>query len=348
MTDSNLIMGKIREELQKGLPSKRKILLHLVDLLNKKKYPSLADSEFYDIVGNTYQLNLDYKLNLKMLFYPIYKDLIKKINKLYSDEKRLEMAQYLIKNFGLFSTEQILNQIKEEFKQTPSKDLNLREFLSSKISIIFSDLLTKEEYQHLSGSDFNFIVGETFKLNPEFFMDSLYWDLRLRMEKKNRLIMDKYIIEKYSLIDEEHIIFECNGDIKLVDSQKGSLSVTSGSIFLTNYRLIAQGILDAKGPLTLLEIAKHILDIYAIVGGDISRRREATELLLESSLTFGYQFPSRNHINLKRKRNGVSYSCIQNNQFRTIQIKLPLETSNVKREEQVNNIFKILSKFTSS
>lgn len=289
-----MIMDKIREEHKKGLPSKRKILSNLLDLLNKDKHPSLSDHEFYNIVGETYKLNLNYKLNLKMLFYPIYNALNKRIKKLYGDEKRLEIEQYLIKNFGLFGTEHILNKIKEEFEKTPSEDLI-----------------------------------------------SLYWDLRQRMGINNRLILDKYVIEKYNLIGEEHIIYACNGNIKLVDSKKGSLSLTSGSIFLTNYRIIAQGIHDAKGPLTPGVIAKHIL---SVAGRGLYRRPEATELLLESSLTFGYQFPSRDNINLKKRRDGVSYSCIQNNQFRTIQIKLPLKTSQAKREEQIDIIFKILGK----
>ena len=50
MSDANLIVDKIREEHEKGLPSKRKILSYLLDLLNKDKYPSLSDIEFYDIV----------------------------------------------------------------------------------------------------------------------------------------------------------------------------------------------------------------------------------------------------------------------------------------------------------
>jgi len=345
MSDVNLKVDKIREEHEKGLPSKKKILSYLLDLLSKDKYPSLSDIEFYDIVGETYKLNLDYKLNLKMLFYPIYDALKNKIRKLYGDEKRLEMEQYLIKNFGLFGTEHILNKIKEEFEQAPSNDLNV------KILTIFSDLLSKEEYQHLSDSDFNFIVRETFKLNPKFFIDSLYWDLRKRMEKENRLIMDKYIIEKYSLIDEENIIYECNGNIESVVSQKvkpsgglkspnlpESLSVTFSSIFLTNYRLIAQGILDTKAERKLYgAIAEAALTGW-------SYRRQSKEFLLKSSLTFGYQFPSRNHINFKKSRYGVSYMCIQDNQFKKIEINLPIEASQARREEKINTLFKILSK----
>jgi len=105
MSDVNLIKDKIREELEKGLPSKRKILSYLLDLLKKNKYPSLSDFDFYDIVGYTYKLNLNYKLNLEIFFYPIYNELKKKIKKLYGKEKRLEMEQYLMEKFGLNSPE---------------------------------------------------------------------------------------------------------------------------------------------------------------------------------------------------------------------------------------------------
>ena len=67
-------------------------------------------------------------------------------------------------------------------------------------------------------------MGETFNLDPEFFMDSLNNDLRKRMERENRFELDKYIIEKYVLIDEEHIIYECYGNIVFVDLQMVSRS----------------------------------------------------------------------------------------------------------------------------
>lgn len=355
MSDPNLVMDKIRHELNRGLPSKRKILSYLVDFLNKNKYPSLSNTEFYDMVGETYKLNLEYKLNLKMLFDPIYDALKKKIKKLYDKEKMVEMEQYLIENFGLFGTEDILNKIKEEFEKASSEDLISGERLTQKLLTTFSDLLYKEEYQYLSDSNLNFIVGETFNLDPEYFMGSLYWYLRQRMEKKNRLLMDKYIIEKHSLIDEEHIIYECNGNIKLTvkltvkpsgnlksgGSLPESITITLGSIFLTNYRVIAQGILDTKSKRNFSWLIA--VDILSFPYGGVGRYG-SKELLSESSLTFGYQFPSRIHIKLKKKRSGVSYMCIQDNQFKLIQIKLPMETSQAKREEQVNIIFKILSK----
>ena len=60
MTDANLAVGKIRNELKKGLPSKKKIFSYLLDLLKRQKYPSLSDS------------------------------VKKRIKKLYSDERILE------------------------------------------------------------------------------------------------------------------------------------------------------------------------------------------------------------------------------------------------------------------
>jgi len=395
MSDVNLIKDKIREELEKGLPSKRKILSYLLDLLKKNKYPSLSDFDFYDIVGYTYKLNLNYKLNLEIFFYPIYNELKKKIKKLYGKEKRLEMEQYLIKNYDLFNAEhifnRILNKIKKEYEQAPSKDLSRMLDLKLKILDIYSDLLSKEEYQHLSDSDFNFIVretfklnpdffmdslygvlrqrmekknidfnffvGETFKLNPEFFMDSLYGVLRQRMEKKNRLEMDKYVIENYSLIEGEHIIYECNGNIKFVDSQNvkpsggikfgggppALVKVTSGTIFLTNYRLIAQGMLAAKGWRHKSLVIDGIIGLVLLPSGG-SQSSKALKTILESSPTYGFQFPIRNHMYLKKKWNGVSYKCIQDNQLKILHIKLTSKTSQAKREEQINAIFKILSK----
>ncbi|MFX1388099.1 MAG: hypothetical protein ACFE9M_12855 [Promethearchaeota archaeon] len=99
------VMNRIKEELKKGLPSKRKILSYLLDLLNKGNYPSLSDFEFYDIVGETYNLILDYNLNLQMLFTPIYKALKKRIRKLYGKEKWLEMEQYLQEKYRIYHPE---------------------------------------------------------------------------------------------------------------------------------------------------------------------------------------------------------------------------------------------------
>lgn len=253
--------------------------------------------------------------------------------------------QYLLKNFGLFSKEHILNRIIEEYERPRPKESMWR--LEGIISPIFSDLISKEEYQHLSDSDFNFIVGETYKLNPKFFMNELYKDLRQILQNRNSLTMDKYIIENYCLLDGERIIFECNGNLSFTDShaikESGGIGgnppavveITTGTIFLTNYRLIAQGLLNSKGGRNRF----RGFAVWALSGG--SQRKEAIRTVFESSLGYGYQFPSRNSLELHKKGNGVRYTFIQDNQFKVITIKL---TSKEKREEQVNTLYQILSK----
>ena len=365
MGDANLIKDKIRGELEKGLPSKRKILSYLLELLKKDKYPSLSDFDFYDIVGYTYELNLNYKLNLELLFYPIYDALEKKFKKLYGKEKRLEMEQYLIKNFGLFS-----DLIKEEFEQVDPL----------KISAFLSDLLSKKEYQLLSESEFIDIVGEAFKSNPEVYMENLYEEVRKRVKKlygdEKLKEMEKNLLEKFTLYDGEQILFELEGSIKQIegvevtssgqvsakeylgyvvpifgDNNPVKVSISSGSIVVTNYRLIAQGKLKVSGG-----GYQGISVLSAISGTKASLRDESRKFKIASSIQqelpcYGYQFSIQNHHNLKKMysavnvANGISYALLLNHPFGdVIKINLPSGTSQAKVEEQVNTLFKILCK----
>ena len=367
MSDANLIKDKIREELEKGMPSKRKILSYLLDLLKKDKYPSLSDTEFYDIVGYTYELNLKYKFNFEMLFLPIYNELKKKIKKLYNREKRLEMEQYLIKNYGLFGQEQTFNNIKEEFEQVDQ----------SKISAFLSDLLSKKDYQLLSESEFIDIVEETFKSNPEVYMEKLYEEVRKRVkslygdEKLKKI--EKKFVEKFSLYDGEQILFEFEGSITQIEgvevtssgkvSPKEYLLVdtapvrvkVSGSIMVTKYRIIAQGELKVKGGgyghLSLFS-SLGLSVLSGISGVKTSLRDESRKYKIESSIQqelpcYGFQFSIQNHHNLQKSISSISYELPLNHPFaNVIVIKIipPRGTSQVKVEEQVNTLFKILSK----
>jgi len=265
MSDANLIKDKIREEFEKviiGLvKSHKKVLSYLLDLLDKDKYPSLSDLEFYDIVGFTYKLNLTkassilsekfgsegvlknaYRLNLSISFYPLYKDLKKKIKKLYGDEKWLEMEQYLIKNYGLFQEGfELLN---------PEIDQNWKLYCDLKISATLSELFPKEEHQHLSGSEFFDIVGEAFKSDPEFYKVNIEGEVRKRVKKlygdEKIKEMEKYIINKFCLLEDERILFETEGRINIY-LPPVKISIKSGKILVTNYRLIAQGKLIIEG-----------------------------------------------------------------------------------------------------
>lgn len=125
MSYKNEVMNHIQEELERGFPSKKKIYSYLLDLLDKGKYPSLSDFEFYDIVGETYKLILDYKLNLQILFTPVYKALKKRIRKLYGKEKWLEMDQYLQEKYRIYHPERygIIRQVREPPRSLSTKAL---------------------------------------------------------------------------------------------------------------------------------------------------------------------------------------------------------------------------------
>jgi len=64
---------------------------------------------------------------------------------------------------------QVLNIIKEYLE----KDI-LPKRKRAELLLIFRHLRTKEEYQDISDSEYLDIVRETYRLNPQFFMDLLY------------------------------------------------------------------------------------------------------------------------------------------------------------------------------
>ena len=431
MSDANLIKDKIREEFEKGFPSIRKILSFLLDLLNKDRYPSLSDDDFYDIVGYTYKLNLDYKLNLKISFYPLYKDLKKKFRKLFGDEKWLEMEQHLIKNYGLFkegfepvdpstnrnwklyrdlkisaflselsskeglSYSEFFDIVGEALKSNPEfymenldgevikrvkklygdeKLKEMEKYLEKfRLYDFFSDLFPKEENQHLSDSEFFDIVGEAFKSNPEFYMENLDEEVRKRVKKlygdeKLKEIV-KYIFEKFSLYNGEQILFESEGGIRQLrtakvepsgkiklESAPVSVSIKSGNIVVTNYRLIVQGKLKVSGGRDRNAIMWGGLVGHLVTGGSASRKRDKTkERLIDGSLEqelpcYGYEFSIQNHSGLEKMISslkvayGIRYAVVEDNLVYSTQINLPPGTSQAKVEEQVNSLFKLLCK----
>jgi len=356
--DPDLIMEKIRHELGKGLPSKRKILSYLLDLLNKNKYPSLSDIEFYDIVGETYKINLEYKLNLKMLFDPIYNALKKKIKKLYGKEKKLEMEQYLIEKFGTNEPSFIIKN--ELQKANPFRSIIIDALNELRLYEEGSEYDPKDEWRYLPDTEFFNIVGEAFNIKPEFFMLELYQPFRNRLGKvlgKEKLKeMENYIIEKYCLYDGEQIHFECEGKIhqnKIVNYQATQGFSVNGWILFTTHRIIALG--KAKGD------SLH-MSIFGSIIGDLIQRsirnRKTKKEHLDSSIKqdlpcYGYQFPI-NSFGLQKKTSSVAYTFYIDNDLNFITITLPIWPSTsitgdriageAIREGKLSKIFDILKK----
>ncbi|MFW9968920.1 MAG: hypothetical protein ACFFDF_01885, partial [Candidatus Odinarchaeota archaeon] len=195
----------------------------------------------------------------------------------------------------LINVKDIVNKIRQEITSSaPSSNLVINQLYK------LQDLL----YENLP--HFYDIVAETFMLNPEFFMESIYGNSLFQKGE-----ITKYIVEKYCLYDEEQILLEFHGDIKQVDDIHNNIYVLvkGGTIFVTNYRIIAQGKLKAKG---------HSLNAY-IWGGPIiwslsgsSKRAKSKNGIISSSAgqelpCYGYQFKRQNLMGLNKKTNSVRY-----------------------------------------
>ncbi len=237
---------------------------------------------------------------------------------------------------------QIMNNIKEEITSPEPS--------SNRIITHLSDLRTKEEYQSLSDSEFYDIVGETFKLNPEFFMKNIYGEMLLLQtrgrklyKKVNKKEMEKYIIEKFCLYEGEQILYECNGVIKQW-SGKVKLIVNDGNFFITNYRIIAHGKLSASGGRTDLLSGNLVLDlaISAFSGG--SKRAKSKTGIIDASThqelpCYGYQFPLKDHFKLKKKKDGITYILpiiVMDKVEKIWFTRITLAHPNM---EQINNLF---------
>jgi len=178
---------------------------------------------------------------------------------------------------------------------------------------------TLEMRNSLSDSEFFDILGEVFKSNPEDYMKNLYGEVRKTVkklygdEKLNE--MERYFIEKYCLYDGEQILFVFDGNLIQNAKMLKPFFIDSASFFLTNKRIIAQGKL--KGPF----------------------HRYSSELGI-----YGYVIPIKNIYRLKRDSNSIRYRTILGDRVSGINLKIALGESQAKREEEINTIFKILSK----
>ncbi|MFX1379595.1 MAG: hypothetical protein ACFFA4_10940 [Promethearchaeota archaeon] len=202
----NQVMNHINEELQKGLPSKRKVLSYLLNLLNRDKYPSLSDSESFNIIGETYKLTLNCNLSLELFFEPIYKKLKKLVKKNYGIKIEMEMEQHLSENFGLYGRDHALIRIKKEFDRFDSShEANRNLILKTRLLSFFNTIRPKDKYKlsddyKLSYSDFYFIVGKVYELNRTFFVNYLYHRLRKSIKKAISLEMNKYLLENFGFV----------------------------------------------------------------------------------------------------------------------------------------------------
>ena len=97
----------------------------------------------------------------------------------------------------------VMNNIAEELK-------NVRPTKKKILNYLFNS--------QLSDSELLDIIGETYKLNPLFYMKTLYpkiWEkMGKLLGKEGRIKGGRYIVEKYCLFIGEKILYEFEGSIQ--------------------------------------------------------------------------------------------------------------------------------------
>lgn len=249
----------------------------------------------------------------------------------------------------MVGTNQVLNMIKTEFESPRPNNKRILKYLFD------------FEKNQLSTPEYFEIVGEAFKLNPDFFMKEIYETFMSKLVRmtgvEKRIEMEKYILEKYCLVEGEEILFDCSGNVKqveLIEQQESgkykmdtmplTISVHSGHVFLTNYRLIAQGSLKVKGGERTKGFLFWATDLWVFTGK--SKRTERKNTLIEAVPLFGYQFPIDNHWGLSKSKllHVVAYFVNMGKKKAVISIK---PTNKSKREEEMTRIFNILRRDVS-
>ena len=201
-------------------------------------------------------------------------------------------------------------------------------------------LTTLQADKSLPPFEFFDVVGETYQLNPTFFMLSIYPKIRRKFGKiyKNEgmRVMDKHILEKYCLDEGEKIIHEFSGTSKLKVPKKYVIRIINGTFYVTNLRIIAQGKLgfdlDLAAGQTILEFG----------GGSTKNPKKALKQYISGSKScYGYSFPIKNLFKLNRFTTGskikkLSYLVPQRTKI----------TINISKKEGVGDkLYEILNEF---
>ncbi|MFX1418529.1 MAG: hypothetical protein ACFE9N_06385 [Promethearchaeota archaeon] len=227
--------------------------------------------------------------------------------------------------------------------------------------------LKRENYA--TDSEFFDAIGKKFTRSPMFFMESIHRRLSKKVSKKygdeKRREMERYIIENYCLYEGEKILFECDGSVNLA-TKKYKISSHSGGIFVTNQRIIGQGVIQSssggaafarrasrtKGSVigeAATEITAQLVPgIGAVVGLALllkpSGVKEAKEKFIELSVRqklpcYGYNFPMKYLFDIKKGRRSIDYFVAQGENLYLVKISSP----SFKKLGVLDNLYEILS-----
>jgi len=177
------------------------------------------------------------------------------------------------------------------------------------------------------------LIGEVMKRDSDFFMDHVFQPL-LRQIRKTPYIsdLDLYILKKFCLLQGEEILLNFYGSV----FEKKVIS--TGRIYLTNYRLIVSGTQEVQS--AQKRTGRPSL-VGSLVRSGVTRHRKNVRKAITKALRqgisefglpeWGYVFPITGAYNIMRGKGNASYS-------------LTIETENKPMKMNVKVIPKRLKK----
>ena len=189
---------------------------------------------------------------------------------------------------------------------------------------------------------FGDFLTEFIRADAEFFTEKVY-NIFARASKiafGDLVALDQYIIEKYCLMDGEQILKIISGS---VNEKK---MVSSGRLFLTNFRLIICGSQQARSAQRSYHSGSALSMIAgsAIRGVVTSQRKNIRKainraLSKETSafnvLEWGYVYPVTNALKIKRTKSSIAYTIILDTEKRSVKLNLNVVPSRVRKEDKM-------------
>jgi len=204
-----------------------------------------------------------------------------------------------------------------------------------------------------TNSEFYTLVGKTLTINPEFFMRSLYKPFRKRISRiygnERRREIERFIISKCCLYDEEQILYECEGSIKIILAEHYNLKV-AGYLYFTNRRIIAEGAINAKLKSTSTrptasEVAFPTITILKTFAkpsrtDHIDAKREMIYSSIREELPcYGFIFPIKELYDIILKKHSITYKIKQYNNLLREELRIMIFT-----HQALDKIYEILFK----
>lgn len=252
-------------------------------------------------------------------------------------DDRIEKTRVKIKmtNIETNTPNQVMDSIKRALKMRKISQME-----------ILTYLYTLQANDSLSNFEFFDIIGETYQLNPKFFMVSIYTKIRRKFSKiygdEGMRVMNKYILEKFCLDEGEQIIYELNGKIRQKVPKKYTIKV-HGTIYVTNHRIIAHG----KSEFHPYESAGSVIFQVVIGGTGENPKKIKIAHISSSGPCYGYPFPIKNLRGLRHfsayNNHELSYSVKQDENLYSDDCRITVIAS--KKEQHGDKLFAILDEF---